>query len=149
MPGAILTKVDRMSMAASLEVRPPLLDRRVVEFALRLPLDLKVRGRVGKYLLREAGRPLLPACVYDHPKQGFSMPLFDWFNAQFWDLVGDLYAPGSRAAALFEPAALARALHAGRNANERVGVVSETTAATRAWVLAQLARWMDRFGVSA
>jgi asparagine synthase (glutamine-hydrolysing) len=149
MPGAILAKVDRMSMAASLEVRVPLLDRRVVDFASRLPLDLKVRNGVGKHLLREAGRPLLPREVYEHRKQGFAIPLFDWFNGEFWELVDGLYAPGSRAAELFQRPALERALSEGRSADERTGVLSETAAATRVWLLASLARWMQRFGVAA
>ncbi|MEM1452261.1 MAG: asparagine synthase (glutamine-hydrolyzing), partial [Planctomycetota bacterium] len=75
MTSSILTKVDRMSMAASLEVRVPLLDRRVVDLAQRLPLGLKLRGATGKHLLREAGRPHLPDEVYSHPKKGFGLPL--------------------------------------------------------------------------
>lgn len=149
MPGAILTKVDRMSMAASLEVRVPLLDLRVVDFASRLPLELKVRGGVGKHLLREAGRPLLPSAVYEHKKQGFAIPLFDWLNSQFWALADELYAPGAPASALFEGAALRRALTEGRCANRNTGVLSETAASTRAWLLVSLARWMQRFGVAA
>ncbi|MCY3004176.1 MAG: asparagine synthase (glutamine-hydrolyzing) [Planctomycetota bacterium] len=149
MSGAILAKVDRMSMAASLEVRPPLLDRRIVDFARRLPLEHKVHGRTGKYLLREAGRDLLPASVYEHRKQGFSLPLHRWFNAEFWELVDGLYAQGSPAAALFERDALQRVLAEGRTASERAGVLSETAASTRVWLLASLARWMDRYGVAA
>jgi asparagine synthase (glutamine-hydrolysing) len=148
MPGAILTKVDRMSMAASLEVRVPLLDLRVVDFARRLPLSLKVRGGVGKYLLREVGRTLLPECVYTHPKQGFSIPLHGWLNDEFWELLDDLYAPGSDAAQLFRRPALECAIDDGRAARSRTGVVSETTAATRVWLLASIARWMERFGVA-
>lgn len=149
MSGAILAKVDRMSMAASLEVRPPLLDRRIVDFARRLPLEHKVHGRTGKFLLREAGRDLLPASVYEHRKQGFSLPLHRWFNAEFWELVDGLYAPGSPAAALFERPALQRVLTEGRTASERSGVLSETAASTRVWLLASLARWMERYGVAA
>jgi len=149
MPGAILTKVDRMSMAASLEVRVPLLDRRVVDFARRLPLELKIRGKTGKYLLREAGRPLLPDAVYEHAKQGFSIPLHGWFNASFWSLLDELYAPGSEAARLFRPEALERTLRDGRAAERHTGVLSSTSASTRVWLLASLARWMQRFGVAA
>jgi asparagine synthase (glutamine-hydrolysing) len=149
MPGAILTKVDRMSMAASLEVRVPLLDLRVVDFASRLPLELKVRGGVGKHLLREAGRPLLPSAVYEHKKQGFAIPLFDWLNPQFWALADELYAPGAPASALFDAPGLRSALAEGRSADRNTGVLSETAAATRAWLLVSLARWMQRFGVSA
>jgi asparagine synthase (glutamine-hydrolysing) len=149
MPGAILTKVDRMSMAASLEVRPPLLDKRVVDFARTLPLSLKVRAGVGKYLLREVGRPLLPSAVYSHRKQGFAIPLFDWFNADFWRLADELCAPGGATATLFRRDALERVLADGRSAKRNTGVVSEDNAATRVWLLVSLGRWMQRFGVSA
>jgi asparagine synthase (glutamine-hydrolysing) len=149
MPGAILPKVDRMSMAASLEVRVPLLDLRVVRFAERLPLELKVRGRVGKYLLREAGRSLLPPAVYKHKKQGFSIPLRDWFNPRFHELVGDLYAPGSKASTLFERVELDRILACGRRESNDATRQSDTNNATRVWVLAMVGRWMERFGVTA
>lgn len=148
LPGAILRKVDRMSMAASLEVRVPLLDMRIVDFARRLPLDLKVRGRTGKHLLREAGRDLLPAEVYTHKKQGFSLPLRDWFNADFWALLEDSYGPGTRAAELFDRDELTRTIADGRTSVGGSALRSESGAATRAWCLAGLARWMDRFEVS-
>lgn len=149
MPGAILAKVDRMSMAASLEVRPPLLDRRIVEFAARLPLEHKVRGRTGKHLLREAGRKLLPPAVYAHRKQGFSIPLFGWFNADFWSLLDELYAPRAEAARLFRADELRRVIASGRDADRNLAALSEGAAATRVWLLASLARWMQRFGVAA
>lgn len=148
LPGAILPKVDRMSMAASLEVRVPLLDRRVVELARTLPLDLKIRGRTGKHLLREVGRPFLPAAVYSHTKQGFSLPLHAWLNEPFWELVDGLTSPASKCASLFDRRELAHVIAEGRNAGARSGVVSESSAATRAWIIAMLGRWMERFGVS-
>jgi asparagine synthase (glutamine-hydrolysing) len=148
LPGAILVKVDRMSMAASLEVRPPLLDRRVVDLAMRLPLGLKIAGRTGKQLLRDVGRPLLPKAVYAHPKQGFALPLFDWFDHRFWELLGDLYSPGSRAASLFRRVPLEQTIAQGRHALSRPGLVSDYAASSRVWQLAMLARWIDRFGVS-
>jgi asparagine synthase (glutamine-hydrolysing) len=149
MTSAILTKVDRMSMAASLEVRVPLLDRRVVEFALRCPLDLKLRGATGKHLLREAGRPLLPDAVYSHPKKGFGLPIDAWFNAEFWDRLHELYRPGSAAAGLFDRRALDRTLERGRAAHREGARISRQTAASRVWLLAQIGRWMERFEVAA
>lgn len=149
MTSAILTKVDRMSMAASLEVRVPLLDQRVVRFAETLPLDLKVRGRTGKYLLREAGRDALPGVVYDHPKKGFGLPIAEWFNGEFWDLLEALYAPGSAAASLFDERALRETLALGRNARARGTLASGQAVASRLWLLAQLGRWMERFEVKA
>lgn len=149
MPGAILAKVDRMSMAASLEVRPPLLDQRIVEFAMKLPLEHKIHGKTGKYLLREAGKPLLPGSVYQHRKQGFALPLRRWFNEDFWDLLGSLYAPGTPASGLFHDRELHRTIQLGRNASQGQTELSEGNAATRVWMLASLGRWMQRYGVSA
>jgi len=149
MASAILTKVDRMSMAASLEVRVPLLDRRVVDFALRCPLDLKIRGREGKFLLREAGRDLLPEAVYSHPKQGFGLPLHEWFNDEFWQLFESLFETGGPAAALFEPASLRRTLDEGRRAHRQGARISKQTASARVWLLAQVGLWMKRFEVTA
>ena len=79
----MLRKVDMMSMAHGLEVRVPLLDRRVVEFACRLPASLKVRRGTSKYLLRREAERLLPRAVARKPKQGFSIPLDTWANPAF------------------------------------------------------------------
>src|SRR5712671_2772130 len=80
LPGDILTKVDRASMAVSLEARVPLLDQALVEFALALPADLKIRGRAGKQVLRRAIRELVPSETLEHPKLGFAVPLGPWFR---------------------------------------------------------------------
>ena len=80
LPGDILTKVDRASMAVSLEARVPLLDHPLVEFALGLPAGLKIQHGVGKQVFRRAIRGLVPAEVLDHPKRGFAVPLGLWFR---------------------------------------------------------------------
>ena len=80
LPGDILVKVDRASMAASLEVRAPLLDHEVAEWALGLPDDLRLHGGEKKYLLKKAFEPLLPHDLLYRPKQGFSMPIASWFR---------------------------------------------------------------------
>src|SRR5207253_1535968 len=80
LPGDILTKVDRVSMAVSLEARVPLLDHPLVEFALGLPADLKIRDGTGKRVFRRAIRGLVPPEVLDHPKLGFAVPLGPWFR---------------------------------------------------------------------
>ena len=78
----VLVKVDRMSMAHSLEVRAPLLDHRILEFAARLPFSLKMRGRQGKVLLREIAKRRLPDEVRKLPKRGFSIPAARWLRAE-------------------------------------------------------------------
>ncbi len=91
----ILTKVDRMSMAVSLETRVPLLDHRIVEFALNLPAHLKLnRGRT-KVILRRAMQDRLPDAVLNKPKQGFSIPLKHWLRGPLRPMMTDLLAPNS------------------------------------------------------
>ena len=80
LPGDILTKVDRMSMAHSLEARVPLLDHPLVEFACRLPADLRLRGGQTKYLLRRVLRGRVPDEVLSRPKRGFGVPIRAWFS---------------------------------------------------------------------
>jgi len=75
----ILTKVDRASMANSLEVRVPFLDHILMEAIARIPSNLKLQGKQGKYLLKELARDLLPAEILQRKKMGFSMPLMYWF----------------------------------------------------------------------
>ncbi|WP_108790406.1 XrtA/PEP-CTERM system amidotransferase [Erythrobacter sp. Alg231-14] len=80
MPGDILTKVDRTSMAVSLEAREPLLDHRLVEFAARLPESMRVRGSTGKFLLKKCMERYLPQDILYRPKQGFVTPIADWLR---------------------------------------------------------------------
>ena len=80
LPDDILTKVDRMSMAHSLEVRVPLLDHRIVEFAATVPFALKFKGGVSKYLAKHAVRDLLPKELLHQRKQGFAIPVHRWFR---------------------------------------------------------------------
>jgi asparagine synthase (glutamine-hydrolysing) len=80
LPGDILTKVDRASMANSLEVRVPLLDHTLVEWAARLPSYLKLHGREGKYIFKAALEPHVRKEILYRPKQGFAVPLAEWFR---------------------------------------------------------------------
>ena len=80
LPDNILTKVDRMSMAHSLEVRPPFLDPRIVNFAARLPGHFKLRGSQSKYVLRRLMRNKLPALILKRSKVGFDIPIHRWFR---------------------------------------------------------------------
>jgi len=83
LPNDVLAKVDRMSMQHGLEVRCPLLDRRLVELAFRLPQSQKRAGRTGKYLLKEIARRRLPAELLSRPKQGFSAPVGSWIAGAY------------------------------------------------------------------
>lgn len=89
----ILTKVDRASMAVSLEVRAPFLDPRVAEFTASLPADYKLRGRKTKFILKRAAEPLLPAFVMRRGKKGFGVPVADWLKNNLRPLARDLLSP--------------------------------------------------------
>lgn len=91
----ILTKVDRMSMAASIEARVPLLDHRIVEFALNLPPHLKMQHGQTKVLLRKVMAERLPATILTKPKQGFSIPLKHWLCGPLRPLMADLLSAQS------------------------------------------------------
>jgi asparagine synthase (glutamine-hydrolysing) len=84
MPAALLPRLDRTSMAHSLEARVPFLSHRFVDWSLTVPVDMKSKG-LGKYVLREAARPWLPEGILELPKQGFQMPVADWFLGDFSD----------------------------------------------------------------
>jgi len=80
LPDDLLTKVDRMSMAHSLEVRVPFLDHKVIEWACSIPFSLKLKGRTTKYILKRAMKNLLPRETLKQRKQGFAVPLERWFR---------------------------------------------------------------------
>ena len=85
LPGDILVKVDRMSMANSLEMRAPLLDYRIAEFAASLPKEWKWTAREGKRILKRAAGAILPANVLNRRKQGFVLPISKWFREDLKD----------------------------------------------------------------
>jgi len=90
LPDDLLVKSDRASMAASLEVRLPFLAFPLVEFALGLPTNLKVRGMSSKYLLRQAASRYLPEKIIKRPKKGFGIPVAKWINSEFREVVDEL-----------------------------------------------------------
>lgn len=139
LPGDILTKVDRMSMANSLEMRAPLLDHVVVEWATRLPSKWKLRGREGKYILKRlAERLQIPTEVLYRPKQGFAMPLVHWFRNQLrqeiWEI---LLEPKTIQRGFFNKNALETMLH--EHASHRRDHSSQI------WLLLILELWHRNF----
>jgi asparagine synthase (glutamine-hydrolysing) len=89
LPGDILTKVDRMSMAVSLETRVPLLDHKLIEFVTRIPSSMKMKGLETKHIFKRAVRGLVPDEILERPKQGFGVPLQEWINLQLRGRIHD------------------------------------------------------------
>jgi asparagine synthase (glutamine-hydrolysing) len=104
LPEDVLTKVDRMSMAHSIESRVPLLDNDVIDFAATLPSGFKIANGRRKHVLKEAVRPLLPPAILDRRKQGFGVPLGVWFQGGLTDFFSDvLNSPRCKQRGYFEP----------------------------------------------
>jgi asparagine synthase (glutamine-hydrolysing) len=91
---AILVKVDRASMASSLEVRAPFLDHKLVEFVMGLPSALKLKGFTSKYILKKAMKGWLPDEVINRPKKGFGVPIAKWVKGPLQELFRDLLSSG-------------------------------------------------------
>ena len=89
----ILTKVDRAAMAVSLETRAPFLDPRVGQFAASIPAEYKLRGRKGKYILKQAVKDLLPREILSRPKKGFGIPIAEWLKGRLNPLLHDMLSP--------------------------------------------------------
>jgi asparagine synthase (glutamine-hydrolysing) len=134
----ILTKVDRASMAVSLEVRAPFLDRRVAAYAASLPAHYKLRGRTSKYILKRAVAPLLPPFVMRRGKKGFGVPVAEWLRNRLRPLARDLLSPARlRRHGLFDPNYVARLQdeHERGAANHRKLL----------WTLLVFELWHERF----
>jgi asparagine synthase (glutamine-hydrolysing) len=139
LPQDILAKVDRMSMAESLEVRAPFLDSRLARYALALPAHVKLHGEVGKYVLRRALRARLPEAVLTAPKRGFSLPVRDWLGVAFWrELRYEVDAYARDSARELNAAALA---HRTQLDEERCRTVNDYRALHRGVLLYGFLRW--------
>jgi asparagine synthase (glutamine-hydrolysing) len=142
LPDDILAKVDRTTMAAGLEGREPMLDHRLVEFALRLPLAMR-RGALGpKHLLRKILYRHVPRELIERPKQGFAIPLASWLRGSLAPLVDEYLAPERiRAGGLFDPREVRRAIanfREGGPGNDRLDV-------QKVWLLIAFEMWRSRW----
>ena len=107
LPDDLLIKTDRMTMAASLEARAPFLDHKLVEFALQIPLSLKLRRNLGKYLLRRVFASYLPSEVLQRPKHGFGVPVGKWFRGQLREyLQHTMLSPLALSRGFFDPSVI-------------------------------------------
>lgn len=138
LPDDILVKVDRAAMLASLEVRAPLLDHRIVEFAFRrVPDRLKVTTTTRKLLLRQLAKRLLPGEFDTARKQGFSVPLATWFRGSWGNLFSDVLSQAPHD--LFDPAEIRRLLDAQRHGRAHMH---------RLFALTMLELWRREYGVA-
>ena len=142
LPDDILAKVDRTTMATGLEGREPLLDHRIVEFALKLPLNLR-RGPLGtKHLARKILYKYVPRELIDRPKQGFAVPLASWMRGDLAPLVSQYLEPRRiRDAGIFDPARVARAV-----ANFREGGAgNDRLDSQKLWFLLAFEMWREKW----
>ena len=135
----ILVKVDRASMAASLETRAPFLDRDVMEFAWRLPLHMKLRDGRGKWILRQLLDRHVPRALIERPKMGFGIPLDQWLRGPLRDWAGDLLSEDRlRREGYFHPAAITRTWQAHLRGDGSFGY--------RVWSVLMFQAWLDAQG---
>jgi asparagine synthase (glutamine-hydrolysing) len=138
LPDAMLTKVDRASMATGLEVRVPLLDHRVVEFTARLPDALKCKNGKGKYLLIELLCNYVPRQMVERPKMGFGIPLAHWLRNDLKELLSDYLSQGRlKGEGLIDPAIALRTIRehqTGQNNHQH-----------RLWALLMWEIWRERW----
>jgi asparagine synthase (glutamine-hydrolysing) len=138
LPGALLVKADRMAMAASLEGRSPFLDHKLMEFAARLPAEIKAPGGELKGLLKRALEPHLPREVLYRPKQGFGVPLDDWFRGKLNAYLKDqLLSERARARGFFRMGYVERLIDEQTTGRSRH--------AHRLWTLLMFELWAQRF----
>ncbi|MCR9180116.1 MAG: amidotransferase 1, exosortase A system-associated [Erythrobacteraceae bacterium] len=141
MPGDILTKVDRTSMAVSLEAREPLLDHRLVEFAARLPEGMRVKGGTGKYLLKKSLERYLPRDILYRPKQGFVTPIAEWLRGPLAGAArGIAVSPVIAQSGFFDPKAVATMAEAH--------ITGRADHSRSLWQLLMLEKSLGRLGVA-
>ncbi len=144
LPDDILAKVDRASMAVSLEVRVPLLNHHIVEFAFRLPFDMKLRGNVTKWAMRQILYRYVPKELIERPKQGFMVPLDDWLRGPLRQWLDDLIAPDTlRRDGYFDPAAIGARWRDHRDREWDWGYALWNVAMFQSWLAQERQSWRE------
>ena len=147
LPSNMLIKVDRMSMANSLEVRAPFLDPDLYEASIQLPDHLLIKGGVGKYLLRKIMEKKLPKEVFDHPKMGFNIPLYQYQNNNFKELASRLLFEENPLPDLIPRDILTDIYVQGISAKKDTASQSVFQATHQLWMMMQLFGWAKHFNV--
>jgi len=137
LPDDLLAKMDRASMAVSLEVRAPLLDHRIVEFSWRLPRSMKVHHGIGKRILRELLYRRVPRALVDRPKMGFSIPIDRWLTGPLRAWADGLLAPEAIASSGLDPAPVALAWKDLQEGRRRGG--------SAIWAVLMFQAWRQRW----
>ena len=134
LPELLLMRVDKMTMAASVEGRVPFLDHRLVEFAFRIPMDQKVKAGVRKHILKQAVAGLVPRDIIDRPKIGFHVPVTSWFQSVLGPLAEEtLLDPEMLKLGIWDPAEIRILLRRQREGKGNLGM--------RIWALVNFALW--------
>ncbi len=147
LPLHMLPKVDRMSMANSLEVRAPFLDPDLFEASTRIPDRFLIHDGIGKYILREMVKDQLPDIVFNHPKTGFDIPLQKYFNTKFKNLIKSLVNEGHPLAQLFDIRTIEKWIELGTKQRKDNKTHSIYRTTHQIWLIIQLFGWAKRFKV--
>lgn len=147
LPANMLVKIDRMSMANSLEVRAPFLDPDLFDAAAKLPDKFLLKNGKGKHIIRKIMEKELPPEVFNHPKMGFSIPLHQYQNTAFKNLARRLLFEENPWPDLFEPAYLQQIYREGLEIKQDTAQKSVFQASHQLWMMMQLLGWAQRFGV--
>lgn len=138
LPELLLMRVDKMTMATSVEARVPFLDHHLVEYAASIPVDLKIKGTSGKHILKQALEKVLPRDLLYSPKRGFGAPIREWFHGASGEMLGGLIMNSSiRRRDLFDYAFIARLID-----EHRCGARDWSF---HLWALLNVSLWYDRW----
>jgi asparagine synthase (glutamine-hydrolysing) len=138
LPELLLMRVDKMTMATSVEARVPFLDHQLVEYAMSLPVDLKIKGTSGKHILKRALEKVLPSDLLYRPKRGFGAPIREWFRGASGEtLTGLIMSSSIRKRGLFDYEFIARLLDEHRRGARDWSF--------HLWALLNVSLWYDRW----